>query len=162
MRLNLLAAFALAACADRPRSTAIDAGADAAMDAETDARGSRDAEADAQAMSCAGAAPLCFDNCGSDFIRGAAVCRDGSWFCPIGVLASSCPPGTCWGVPTQGEVCGANGWECRPDPAAYLACPALMCPECNAWVGPTVVGGCACSCSTGSVACSRAADAGAP
>src|SRR5262249_30129534 len=106
------------------------------------------AECDASAAS----APECFDACGSDWIRGEARCEGGSWKCEVGILATSCPPGVCWGLPTQAEVCGTHGWECPPSPEDWNTCPELLCPECSAFTDATV-DGCFCHCTNGEVRC---------
>ena len=59
-----------------------------------------------------------------------------------------CPPGTCWGAPLACEVCG-NGWECEPDPACIGHCESMVCAQCPADPGPTIVAGCECACDAG-------------
>ena len=82
---------------------------------------SADGPGDTTMSGCEENAPNCFSECGSDRLTGEAECIGSQWVCKEGVLVDDCPPGTCWGMPFPGEVCGPNGWECQPD------CSGLEC-----------------------------------
>ena len=115
-----------------------------------------DTPSDLPVTGCAGDTPWCASSCGSDALVGEAVCKDDKWFCPEGVLFDDCPPGTCWGAPTPGEICGESGWECHPDQTgAYQWCPDFMCPECTGFEGPVTVDGCHCWCDGSYVLCEK-------
>ena len=110
---------------------------------------------DADATGCDGSAPMCAAGCGSDWFPENAECLSGVWVCPTGTVnPADCPPGTCWGPPTQAEVCGPEGWECHPESSGVFAtCPGFVCPECTGFEGPMTQDGCTCRCQEGQVFC---------
>lgn len=138
------------------RTDGIDAAFDNLLvDSGTDVPAGMDA--DIPTPGCDGDAPWCASSCGSDALVGEAECSDGKWVCKEGVLFDDCPPGTCWGGPTPGEICGPAGWECHPDQTgAYEWCPDFMCPECTGFDGPVTVDGCHCWCDGSYVLCEKA------
>jgi hypothetical protein len=138
LALNLIVLTACAADGDGDDGTGGGRGPDAGA-----------AGADASVRRCPSSEPTCVHGCGSDWLEDA-VCVAGEWTCPDDTVnVDDCPPGTCWGPPLPGEVCGDDGWECRPDEAAYAACPELLCATCNGAFerGPIAADGCACSCA---------------
>jgi hypothetical protein len=153
-RFIALAGLAMAAACDVSTGTPADAAGDASEVVADVTMEVQDVAGDS--AGCEGNAPFCVEFCGSDYLPGQAACVDGKWKCPAPwVLIKDCPPNTCWGPPTPGEVCGPDGWECKPDQNAWELCPDLMCPECTAFEGPKVVGWCACSCEGGYVKCTK-------
>jgi len=109
-------------------------------------------------LGCAGSAPFCADECGSDYLPAQADCIGGEWICPPGTVnPDDCPPGTCWGAPLPCEVCGPSGWGCELTPACTSSCGGLVCAECPADGGGYYDGGCACQCdAAGQTSCALA------
>ncbi len=105
--------------------------------------------------------PWCVDTCGSDYGL-QPECVGGAWKCPEGsVDSATCPPGTCWGPPTIGEVCSdGQGWVCDPVATGVTAnCPAqreMVCPHCNGFDQPVDRDGCHCACEDAMVWCAPA------
>lgn len=112
---------------------------------------------------CTGSSPMCAFGCGGDAFF-LAECAGGEWRCPSGSTPiDDCPPGSCFGLPLPGEVCGPNGWECRPDrtDSGRVACGGeeKLCIDCVGFEAFETLEGCACTCDAGAIRCEPSPDA---